>query len=81
MGDDERPQPRQQLHGYISSQAREGWYQFAAAHGVNVTALLEVIGLTLAEHVGGEGKLPTWLRPVVTEARAVASSRSSRHRD
>ena len=78
MGDDQRPQPRQQLHGYVSSEAREGWYRFADAHAVNITALLEAIGLSLAEQVGSEGRLPVWLRQAVSEARAIASSRSSR---
>lgn len=81
VGNDQRPQPRQQLHGYVSSEARDGWYRFAAAHGVNVTAMLEVIGLTLADHAEAEAKLPAWLRPAVAEARAIASSRSSRHRE
>lgn len=81
MGQDERPQPRQQLHGYISTPARDGWYQFAAAQGVNVTALLEALGLVLAEQAGPEARLPLWLRHVVRDAQAVASSRSSRHRE
>ena len=58
MGQDERPQPRQQLHGYISTPARDGWYQFASAQGVNVTALLEALGLVLAEQAGPEAKVP-----------------------
>ncbi|MDQ3576192.1 MAG: hypothetical protein M3443_01010 [Actinomycetota bacterium] len=81
MGDDDRPQPRQQLHGYVSTAARDGWYAFAASHGVNVTALLEAIGLTLAEQAEAETRLPPWLRHAVSEARAIASSRSSRQRE
>lgn len=78
MGEDERPQPRQQLHGYVSMEARDGWYRFAAAHGVNVTALMEAIGLILAQQTTAEPQLPPWLRGAVSEARAIASSRSSR---
>lgn len=80
VGDDERPQPRQQLHGYVSTEARDGWYRFAAAHGINVTALMEAIGADLARYSQPDQRLPTWLRHVVSEARAVASSRSSRRR-
>lgn len=75
----EERQPRQQLHGYISSEARDGWYRFAEAHQTNVTALLEATGLLLGQHADSE-QLPPWLRQVVSEARLVASSRSSRRR-
>ena len=81
VGQDERPQPRQQLHGYVSTPARDGWYKFASAQGVNVTALLEALGLVLAEQTAEEAKLPIWLRHVVRDARAIASGRSSRQRE
>jgi hypothetical protein len=81
VGEDERPQPRQQLHGYVSTQARDGWYHFAAAQGINVTALMEAIGLMLSEHADTDARLPLWLRRTVNEARAIASSRSSRRQE
>lgn len=81
MGDQERPQPRQQMHGYVSTEARDGWYRFAAEQGLNVTALMEAIGLILAEQAKPETRLPPWLRHVLAEARAIASSRSSRRRE
>jgi hypothetical protein len=71
--------PRRQIHGYVSKEARDGWYGFAERHYVNVTALLEAMGLRLAE-VDEDGRLPTWLRQLVHEAREVAGARSSRRR-
>lgn len=70
-------EPRRQIHGYISKEAREGWYGFAEDNYVNVTALLEAMGLRLAEHREIE-RLPTWLRELVHEAKKVAGARSSR---
>ena len=67
--------PRQQLHGYISTEARAGWYRFAEQHDTNVSALLEAVGLLLAEHVD---KPPTLLQRIIRDARLIASSRSSR---
>lgn len=51
-------------------------------HGVNVTALMEALGSTLAEHaLTPEAKLPPTLKGAVSQARTIASSRSSRRRD
>jgi hypothetical protein len=73
--------PRRQVHGYVSTEARDGWYDFAEQQGTNVTALLEATGLLLGEHVKrGTRQLPAWLRKLVAQARRVASSRSSRQR-
>ena len=73
--------PRYQLHVYISKEARDGWYEFSATHGTNVTALLEAVGMVLGEHAKTpEPKLPSWLRQAVSKARSIASSRRSRRR-
>ena len=73
--------PRQQLHGYVSTEARDGWYDFAESHGTNVTALLEATGLMLAKHARREQRrLPPWLKELLAKAHLVASSRSSRRR-
>jgi hypothetical protein len=73
--------PGQQLHGYVSSEARDGWYQFSDRHGTNVTALLEAVGVLLAQHSRDERRaLPPWLRRVLVDAQEVASSRSTRRR-
>ena len=73
--------PRQQLHGYVSTEARDGWYDFAESHGTNVTALLEAVGVLLGKHAKRERRrLPTWLRQLLADSQLVASSRSSRRR-
>lgn len=73
--------PRQQLHGYVSTEARDGWYDFAERHGTNVTALLEATGVMLGKHAKRESRrLPAWLQDLLVDARWVASSRSSRRR-
>ena len=78
---DEPAAPRHQLHGYVSKEARDGWYEFSGKHGTNVTALLEAVGELLGtERSKDPGKLPTWLRQVVNRSRVIASSRSSRRR-
>lgn len=71
--------PRRQLHGYVSIEAREGWYRFADAHHTNVTALLEAVGLALGR-LAPSDTLPPVLRAAVKEAQTVAGARSSRRR-
>ena len=71
--------PRRQIHGYVSKEAREGWYGFAEDNSVNVTALLEAMGVRLGE-MRDANRLPMWLRELVQEARQVAGARSSRRR-
>jgi hypothetical protein len=73
--------PRQQLHGYVSTESRDGWYAFAERHGTNVTALLESTGVLLGQHAGHERRrLPAWLRELLDQAQQIASSRSTRRR-
>lgn len=73
--------PRQQLHGYVSTEARDGWYDFAEQHGTNVTALLEATGLLLGKNAERDRRrLPAWLRELLAQAQEIASSRSSRQR-
>jgi hypothetical protein len=73
--------PRRQLHGYVSTEARDGWYDFAEKQGTNVTALLEATGLLLGESAKRDlRQLPAWLRDLVAHARQIASGRSSRQR-
>jgi hypothetical protein len=74
---EERPPARRQLHGYVSAEARSGWYEFAESQNTNVTALLEAVGLRLAQH-SGSGRLPPWLNQIVKDAQVVASARSGR---
>ena len=77
----ETPAPRRQLHGYVSTEARDGWYSFAEAQGVNVTALMEALGSVFAEHAKTPStKLPPLLKSAVSEARTIASGRSTRRR-
>jgi hypothetical protein len=78
----DRPQPRRQLHGYVSTEARDGWYAFAAAHGTNVTALLDACGELLGREAAKSiRELSPLLRQLVSEAQLIASSRSSRRRN
>jgi hypothetical protein len=73
--------PRRQLHGYVSDPARDGWYDFSAAHGTNVTALMEATGILLANYSKKRTEaLPAWLRQLLKESKSVASARSSRRR-
>lgn len=64
----------------ISDEAHDGWRNFAAIHGANVTALVEAIGLTMGHLDDPEEKLPPLLRSTVQEARRIAAKRSARRR-
>lgn len=41
---------RRALHAYLSEHSHDGWHDFAAKNGVSVSALLEVIGDSLADN-------------------------------
>ena len=71
---------RSSLNVVISDGAHEGWRTFAAIHGANVTALVEAIGLAMAELDDPEDKLPPLLRATVQDARRIAAKRSARRR-
>lgn len=73
------PAPRRQLHGYVSDGARDGWYEYAAANGTNVTALLEAFGILLGKQVDLEQQSAV-LKQVTEQARRIASTRSTRRR-
>jgi hypothetical protein len=63
----------------ISDEAHDGWREFAAVHGANVTALVEASGLAFARILDDpEEKLPPMLRNTVQEARRIAAKRSAR---
>jgi len=71
---------RAALNVSISREAHDGWRDFAAIHGANVTALVEAIGLTLAGLDDPEAKLPPLLRATVRQARLIDAERRSRRR-
>lgn len=73
MGDD-----RRHLGGAITPESYEGWHLFARAHGVSVVALLEGLGLWLAEQDTTPGRLPAPWRSVIAEGRALDSHRKRR---
>lgn len=61
------------LHASVSDEARDGWQQFAAAHGVSVTALIEAIGIRLADM-----EPPGDWSAIIEEARAIDAERRRR---
>jgi hypothetical protein len=70
------------MHVVITEQAHDGWRQFCAIYGTNTTALVEAIGLTLADLEGPESRLPPLLRATLHESRRIAAERASRrHKD
>ena len=57
----------------IEPTSGEVWF-----NGTNVTALLEATGILLAQHSQRDRRaLPQWLRALLSQAQAVASSRST----
>lgn len=70
---------RRQVHAWVSEDALAGWHAFARAHHSNVAALLEALGVKLAELADEPPpKLPALLRDVVAESLRVAGKRSGR---
>jgi hypothetical protein len=70
------------MHVVVTEEAHDGWRHFCALYGTNTTAMIEAIGLTLAELEGPEGRLPPLLRATLVESRRIAAERASRrHRD
>jgi hypothetical protein len=68
------------MHVAISEEAHDGWRHFCAVYGTNTTAMIEAIGLTLADLEGPESRLPPLLRTTLHESRRIAAERASRKR-
>jgi hypothetical protein len=70
------------MHVVISEESHDGWRHFCAVYGTNTTAMVEAIGLALADLEGPEGRLPPLLRATLVESRRIAAERASRrHHD
>lgn len=69
---------RQHLGGPVSPEAHDGWHHFARLHGVSVVALLEQLGLWLAEL--DDGDLPPPWQDSIVAGRALDGDRRSRSR-
>jgi hypothetical protein len=61
-------------------EALAGWQNFAEDHDVNVTAMLEAVGLVLGELHHSDARLPPVVTRMVRDARTVAGRRSTRVR-
>lgn len=70
------PKNRVRIGGYLTPEAADGWEQYCARTGCNVTALLEAIGLALREEGGGSRPLEAH----VEEARQIEAARARRRR-
>lgn len=68
---------RKPLGGYLSPEAYDGWHTFAKLHGVTVTALLEVLGLYLAQ-MDRLNQIP--IKRLLETARAVGNVRARRRK-
>ena len=67
------------MHAWVSEDALAGWHAFARSHHTNVAALLEALGIKVAELADDPStKLPTFLREAVAESLRVAGKRSGR---
>lgn len=73
------PRRGRALNVSVSDEASDAWHAFAAAHGVTVTAICEVLGHRVAALADRPaGRLPPFWRQVVAEARTVAAQRRER---
>lgn len=68
---------RRSLSVFISDEALDGWRTFSRAHGVTVTAVVEVLGQRVGE-MDDPAVLNREWRRVVVAARGVDAERRSR---
>ena len=68
------------MHVVITEEAHDGWRHFCAMYGTNITAMIEAIGLTMAQLDAPESRLPPMLRATLHESRRIAAERASRRR-
>jgi len=76
--EDTEPKSRRALHAYLSNEAHDAWHDFAAEHGVSVSALLEVLSAPLNNDL--EVPIVDVLNDVIPAARATDASRRRRSR-
>ncbi len=70
---------RKALHAYLSDDAHETWHQFAATHGISVSATLEALAAELqASEVADGGSID--FDPIVSRARQTDAARRRRRR-
>lgn len=71
---------RKAIHAYLSPDAHDGWHDFAAEHGVSVSALLEAIAEDWAARIdAGETASPD-REQLARVARQVDAARRRRRR-
>lgn len=81
---DDDASEREVLSAKVSSQAAEGWRSFCLAHGVSLTAMLEVAGLELAAETmppSEEGRLRMVLKAREVDMRRRSRKRTRRKKD
>lgn len=71
---------RRQLGAYLSPVAADGWKQFAADHGCTVSALVEAVGLQLA-NLAPDARLPEFWREAIKQAREISADRRAREHE
>jgi len=69
---------RRHLGGQVSPEAYQGWHDFARIHGINVSVLLEVVGLWLGEQDAPIRRFPEPWRSMMARARDLAALRRRR---
>lgn len=75
-----RPQ-RRGLHAYVSDESHAGWQEFAANNFVTVAAVIEAVGIWLAECADlPPEQQDERIQAVIAEARQLDRERRSRRR-
>ena len=67
---------RRALHAYLSDAAHDTWHQFAAKHGVTVSATLEALAAELHDRDPADGGID--FAPIIERARKTDASRRRR---
>lgn len=67
------------IRARVSDESRDGWLAFTREHGVTISALVESMGLTLANRAGvPTGSLTKFGEDIVRRARDIDNERRRR---
>lgn len=69
---------RKALHAYLTTETHEAWHSTCAELGLNVSALLEVMGLHLDQIVSRENTTNLDPSQLIEDARKLAADRRRR---
>ena len=74
------PETRKAIHAFLTPASHEAWHDYAAEHGVSVSAMIEAMAMDWADRRDGDGYDLPEVEELAREARRVDASRRRRSR-